>query len=825
MIPRTALGTALVGILACAWLACASNEEKRDAHLERAETYLATGQTREAMVELRSALRFDPNSAETNFRIAKLLQSQQALADAIFFLGETLRLDPERSDAALELAGLLMFDDQARALELVDGVLAKDPASVQAYITRSRIEAARSDVAASLAAAKTAVELAPNDPAAHQQMGKVHAMRIQEARMRKQEVDDAFFQAAIASFGRAVELSVPGLAWMGKLEQARVFGSWPGHGDQAEQAYRDGLEAAKQSGISEALLTSIGQSLSYARETKRRGLLRTSLSMLVESEPGNLLAWDELAGVEEESGGSADAVLARMLEALPDSPLAHAVYARELVERDRTDDAAKHLEAQAERGIDPPTLLATLVNLLHSKQRDDEAARVLERLEREHPDHPRTILARAQTAAEQGRIADAAADLRELVGRAEDPVALQLLAWSESRLGNPKAALAAADRAIQTTPRGVVPADALRLKAQLQAGAGDCNGSLASFRALAGSGTKLAVAEQVLKVHCLYEVGRRDMASKALALLLKKDPPPIQAVLEYDGQEGKANPQRARELLEKALETHPAHPALVNRLARMELDAGRPDRALARLNEAIESGRATPQILLQRARVFAVQGDLRRGQQDALQAFEAQPNLEGASALVAALYRAQGQSKEAIASFEEALAAGALRPSGRFLLAQLYLTTGNPARARELLEALVADRADIAVAKNDLAYLLADEGVDLDRALRLAEEASQALGELPAVADTLGFVYLKKALHEPALQQFQRAVILAKGRDADQSVYHYHMGLALQALGRNGEAAAAFEQALALDGDFEDARQALDGLRAEGGAEPAAGGA
>jgi tetratricopeptide (TPR) repeat protein len=268
-----------------------------------------------------------------------------------------------------------------------------------------------------------------------------------------------------------------------------------------------------------------------------------------------------------------------------------------------------------------------------------------------------------------------------------------------------------------------------------------------------------------------------------------------------------------RALLEQAARDHPGHPGVVTRLSRLDLAAGRADRALAQLDSAVQTNQATPSVLLERARVHAARGDLAKAQQDALRAFEAQPSLAGASSLVAALYRAQGQEKEAIASFEEALAAGALRPTGRFLLAQLHLA-GDPKRSRELLEALVAERSDLAMAKNDLAYILAAQGEDLDRALRLAEEASQGLADSPAVADTLGFVYLQKSLHEPALQQFRRAVVLAQGRDEDQSIYHYHLGLALRALGRTDDAAQAFEKAIALDGNFQDARQALDGLRA-----------
>mgnify|MGYP000514806218 CR=1 FL=1 len=46
-------------------------------------------------------------------------------------------------------------------------------------------------------------------------------------------------------------------------------------------------------------------------------------------------------------------------------------------------------------------------------------------------------------------------------------------------------------------------------------------------------------------------------------------------------------------------------------------------------------------------------------------------------------------------------------------------------------------------AKNNLAYLLAKEGAELDRALRLAREAVGELSEAPELLDTLGYVYYR----------------------------------------------------------------------------------
>jgi tetratricopeptide (TPR) repeat protein len=269
----------------------------------------------------------------------------------------------------------------------------------------------------------------------------------------------------------------------------------------------------------------------------------------------------------------------------------------------------------------------------------------------------------------------------------------------------------------------------------------------------------------------------------------------------------------------------PNNPDLLTMLARMDLRAGRAAQALDRLNQAVATGRVQPKVLLERARVLAVRGDVEAAQQDALRAFEAQPSLDGASALLLRLYAAQGRTEEAIASFEEANAAGALAPPARLLLARLHMSRGNDKRARELFEGLLAENNDIPGVKNDLAYLLARENSDLDRALRLAQEAQRGLTRSPNVSDTLGYVYLRKGLFEPALEQFRYAMTQAKQGGLDVlPVFHYHAGLALRELGRLDEAVDEFEQALAIDASFEDAADALRAAKAaqvEEGGEPA----
>ncbi len=120
-------------------------------------------------------------------------------------------------------------------------------------------------------------------------------------------------------------------------------------------------------------------------------------------------------------------------------------------------------------------------------------------------------------------------------------------------------------------------------------------------------------------------------------------------------------------------------------------------------------------------------------------------------------------------------------------------------------------------ALNNLAWILAETGEDLDEALRVSRRAGR-LSQSASVFDTLGFVFLKRGDYLQAQRAFEKA--LAKGDDPS---YRYRLGLALEGLGQREEAVAAFESALESGEDFpqaEEARGAVTRLSAASPANP-----
>jgi tetratricopeptide (TPR) repeat protein len=810
---RLSAGLALAFLVALG--ACSSKEGKFADHVARAKEFTEQGKNKEALLELRSALQIDPKNADVNFQIAELAAKQGMYPDAAFFYRETTRLDPARTDAALAEAKLILFDDTARAEELVTRVLELEPKNVLGHVRRSEIALARSNSADALAAALTATELDPNDVMAQMQLGIVHLARLREHTIKGEKVPDSVYLEAEKALKRAGEIHAHG--YQSRVELGRLYAVWPDHNEQAEAAFREAIQVAR---LDDQRARAAGSATSFARATNNQELLRLALQTLVDSAPDNLAGWEHLADLEEQrEKGAGAGVYKRLLERRPADIDAHLRYAGYLYSTDQRDAAYAHLEAQANAGVQPAVALDQIV-ALRLREREIEPARAAyDRLVSEFGTSPRAELAKGRIALAENRIDDAADALRRYVGMEDTAEGQQLLAIAELRRRTYPAAAAAIDRALQLH-RGA-PAELLRVKTTIHAAATDWPQTIQTLNRLQREEGTLRPSEQLIYAQALYSTGRRPGGRAILDQLVQADPPLVDALIEFALREGQREPERARSYLDQALQRQPSNPQALRMAAQLDLSSGRPAEALARIDKAAESRPLTPALLLLRAQILAAQNDLAGAEQEARRAFAASPGLPGALELLANIYVAQNRVDDAIASFQEAEKAGALPPSGQQLLARLYVTAGRNAEAKPLYEKVLAERADLPGAKNDLAWILAHEGSDLERALTLAQEAQQAQPESPEVADTVGYVYLKKGLHDPALQQFKYAVELAQRSRGQQSAerpeYHYHMGLALQALERREEASAAFERALAIDAPFadaDDARRQLEAAKA-----------
>jgi len=155
-------------------------------------------------------------------------------------------------------------------------------------------------------------------------------------------------------------------------------------------------------------------------------------------------------------------------------------------------------------------------------------------------------------------------------------------------------------------------------------------------------------------------------------------------------------------------------------------------------------------------------------------------------------YRRKGDLNGAVAALykaKEVLPDNSLVVS---TLAQALDIAGRKPEAVQTWEQAVKLDPRNAVALNNLAFLMAESGGDLDQALTYAQRAEQMMPSMNEVSDTLGWIYLKKNLSDNAMDIFQRLVT----RAPDNSTYRYHLGMALSQKGDRPRAIKELQQAL-----------------------------
>jgi tetratricopeptide (TPR) repeat protein len=239
-----------------------------------------------------------------------------------------------------------------------------------------------------------------------------------------------------------------------------------------------------------------------------------------------------------------------------------------------------------------------------------------------------------------------------------------------------------------------------------------------------------------------------------------KDPRGLVGLVEALARQNKFD--EAIQVLQQELAKDPKNNDLRIALGNVAVRAGNFDMGLAQFQKVLDTldknSKARGQVYLRIGETYRRKGDL--------------------NAAVAALYKAK-----------EALPENSIVVS---TLAQALDTAGRKPESVQAWEQAIKLDPRNAVALNNLAFLMAESGGDLDQALTYAQRAEQMMPSMNEVSDTLGWIYLKKNLSDNAMDIFQRLVTKAP----DNSTYRYHLGMALSQKGDRPRAIKELQQAL-----------------------------
>jgi Tfp pilus assembly protein PilF len=175
------------------------------------------------------------------------------------------------------------------------------------------------------------------------------------------------------------------------------------------------------------------------------------------------------------------------------------------------------------------------------------------------------------------------------------------------------------------------------------------------------------------------------------------------------------------------------------------------------------------------------------------------------------LFIVQKSQDKAIQEFTNALKIDPNNIKAHILLSTIYDSKNDREKAKSHLREALRINAKSPIAANNLAWLLAETGGDLNEALKLAQTAALAARDSTAIQDTLGWIYYKKGSYQAAIDTLTDCV----RKDPKNPTYAYHLGMAYLQKGDKAKAKASLNEALKLSQSFSgaaEARQALAGI-------------
>jgi putative PEP-CTERM system TPR-repeat lipoprotein len=274
---------------------------------------------------------------------------------------------------------------------------------------------------------------------------------------------------------------------------------------------------------------------------------------------------------------------------------------------------------------------------------------------------------------------------------------------------------------------------------------------------------------------------------------------------------GRGDLAGARKAYEKALQLAPASYEALAGLVALDVAEKKPSAARARLDARLTQAPDDEALLLLSARTYYAAKDLEKTEQTLLKLIQVAPGSLEAYELLGRLYVVQNRLDQAVQKFEEQGKRQSKPVAAYTMIAMILQMQRKGAEAQKRYERVLELDPRAAVAANNLAWIYAEGGGNLDTALQLARTAKEQLPNAPQVNDTLGWIYVKKDLPSLAVPLLEAAVAAAVKDGQDNATYHYHLGMAYIKTDK-AKAKASLERALKLDPNFDGSAEARKAL-------------
>jgi tetratricopeptide (TPR) repeat protein len=727
---------------------------RKQKYLESGERYFDKGQYREAAIQFENAIQVDARFTDAHYKLALTALKLQQWPSAYQELATTVQLQPDQYAAHLDLANLLILGGRLNeAKEHLDLLTQKQPNNPDVYIALSNYDAGTNNTTAALADMQKALQL---DPARSDSY-----LNLAMLQMRGQQWD-----AAEQSFKKAVELnpkSTNALVALGNFYQTR--GRFP----EAEQLFHQAIQNSPDDPAPRLSLAGL-----YMAENKL---------------------------------GQAEEFLRQSKKDFPNNSVGYRLLGDYYYSNNQLDKATTEYAALYQDHPRDLIVKKNYIQLLILKDRLDEARKLNDELLKAKSDDPDVKIYKAEIDIRSGRASEAADTLQAVLKNDPDnAVAHYQQGLAYDQLGNTNRAEAEWREAVRLRPDIV---EAHRALAGVAVGKNDAS-------ALAQEADQIIALQPAAPDGYLLR-GIADIDGKQYATAgdyihraLEKEPDYPAAYVQL-GNLHMAQSQyaEAQKAYEQALDQNPNSSEALGGVLNVDLVEKQPDRAIATAEAQLAKYPKNAGFHIILAQLLMEQKkDLAGAEQELHLASDLDKKNGEALVKLGMVQSARGNIDQALETYLEGSKTNPKEMVFYLLAGNIYENKQDWDRAKQQYQKALEVQPENPLASNNLAYVMLQQGGNVDVAFAMAQTARRQLPDNPNSADTLGWAFYHKHVYTSAINLFKEAV----KKEPDNALFNYHLGLAYA---RSGQAALARQQldrVVKIKPDFpkiEELRQAL----------------
>ncbi len=749
---RLVLVRSLVLVCATSLLVSCSHDPnvRKQRYLESGIRFFDKGKYNEAAIQFSNALQVDPSFGEAHYELGKTyVKLQQDMHASQEFLQaiDKLGTEAEKDKARLDLASLLItHGDYSQAKEQLDQLEARQNGAPSFHIARANYFAGIHDLPRALEEIQKAISLDPSRSDSYLNLGILQLMAQQydqaETSFKKASQDPQATNARLA---------------LGSFYQMR------GRLPEAEQEFRHAIE------------------LDPKNPDPRNALVRLY--------------------VIENKNNEAEALARRTKQELSDDPNAYTMlgdYYFTLA--GDVDKAITEYESLFQDHPKDGRVRKNFIQLLILKNRLAEAEKLTNATLKENPQDSDALVFQGEILARQGRVNDAIVSFQNALAHDPDnaPGHYQLgLAYDES--GDSARAENEWREAIRADSKLT---DAYRSLAEAAARKGD-------WSELSQTGATLTQLQPTspdgyaFQAIAAINLNDRDLADRNIQKAIEVAPRSPIGYTQLGALRLLENKyDDAEKAYSTALTLDPSSLDGLSGLMKVYLAQKQPDKAIAAANAQIaKSPNSSGFYDLLATALFDTKKDYKGAEAALHKAIELDKNNTDAILKLGQVLNAEGSPDQALAVYQQGVKDHPRDIPLWLLLGETFESRRDWDNAKASYQKILEIQPENPIASNNLAYVMLQQGGNVDIALAMAQTARRGMPDSANAADTLGWAYYKKGAYASAIGLFQEAL----QKNPNEASFHYHLGLAYQQAGKIPLAKEHLQKVLKIDPHFPDA--------------------